>query len=164
MAVSVKLLVADIRLLEKAKTEPELRGCVDLMLSRIEQAKVAKEFAPKKLASESTHFSARSFIELFKELMGDKVTIPPFPEPNYFISINKHLKAWGMNEVYARELAAKCLATLKPPYQLSWIVYNHDRIMRDGITNQVGHKKLAAGTAWHGAPTFLADKLPGPDA
>ncbi len=134
--LTIKLKAADIRLLQAAKTEGELRGAVDLVLSKIQIHAQERELAKAEPKPTEPRFNVRDAVNVMREVLGEEATMPPFPGRDYFLGIQRTLRAWNLGEAEVRALAIKVRDTLKPPFQVSWVFANYERIMAGAVFGQ----------------------------
>lgn len=156
--IQVKISADNERLLNNAKTEAELRGAVDLVLERIEQAKVAKaaskvaESAPK----EPNPYNWRQVGAALGEELGE-VKWPPYPDPIWYQRVQRFAKMYDLQGDRVRELAAAVKNSyLKPPYSLDFLVTNAGRIMDGGFKTQ----QFRSGVGGQQMPRSRTPRLP----
>lgn len=130
--IKIKISADNERLLQKAKTESELRGAVDLILERVSQAKASAVFGKEPAPAEREQlkrYNWRTAKEVLGRVLGDQLRHPPFPDPIWYQRIHRTLKTYDMTEEKLTELAEYAKDRLKPPYSLDFLVCQHERIL-----------------------------------
>lgn len=133
----IKLKADNIRQLERAATEPELRGAVNMVLELMEQSKVLKSFGKTPKAEDK--FTWKEARDILKARLGDDFVMPPFPDSQYFRNLSSAIKAWGMDEEYVKKLADKVVTDLRPPYNFSFLMAQAHRILGGAYDRQQGN-------------------------
>lgn len=141
--VTIKLKAADVRRLQKLAetgTENELRNFLRFLddLQKQQQEKNAAAKLEKQNAG--SKFTPQDCVALIKQEIPE-ATMPPFPPPEFFYRIGVAIRSWGMTPDYIKQLCEKA-KRLNPPYQISWIMANHERIMADAAWGS------ASGSTW----------------
>lgn len=128
--IQIKISADNERLLRAANTEAELRGAVDLVLERIAQAEVAKEFA-KKEPERGSPYNWKKVVSTLRETLGDDLHVPPFPDSRWYQSVFRYAKMYDMQGERLKKLAerVKNESYLKPPFSAQFLMINADRIM-----------------------------------
>lgn len=144
----IKLSAEDIRTIERANTEPELRGIKQLVVDRIATTQTLKEF--NKAPSVESHRVSLGWQKAFavaQEVLGRAgVTMPPFPDNSWYARVGGVIRREGMTEGSVRELAQYCKDNLRQPTSFDFMICQQHRI-RTGEFNVVkrgGRSETAA--------------------
>lgn len=129
--IKIKISADNERLLQRAKTEGELRGAVDLILERIGQAKAEKAFEKPTAQSEgSSPYYWKTVVAGLREVLGDDVRVPPYPDRIWIASTSRFAKMYGLEgEALTKLATAVKESTLKPPYDVRFLLQNCERIL-----------------------------------
>lgn len=132
--ISIKLSADNVRLLRGAKTAPELRGAVDLVLERLEQAEAVRLLGKETRATMATKAASKRYNwrvakEVMGRVLGDQLRAPPFPEPLWYQRVHRAMKQYDLNEEKLLEIAEYAKEHLKPPYSLDFLVCAHERVL-----------------------------------
>lgn len=157
--LQIKISADNERLLNRAKTEGELRGAVDMVLERIVQAKAAKEFkkAPASGAGSSPYYW-RNVVDTLRATLGDDLRIPPFPDTAYYQTVYRYAKMYDLQGEKLQALATKVKETMKAPFDLRFILANNERIMAGTVAGQ--HRYVATTNNWRNRPAAPGTPLP----
>ena len=134
----IRLTASDLRLIDKASSEPELQGVRQLVLDRIAQAKVLKEFG-KTPAAPEPRYAWKDALSTAKTVLGEAVTKPPFPDYRWFQRINSALKGFGMTDAKVREVAEHALKHLlnhRKTISFDFLICQHQRILAGEFDGQ----------------------------
>jgi len=123
----VKLSVADVRLLKAAQTEPELRGVVDMLVAKTEQAEVMRSFGTS--TPRPSGYGWKDAWECAKRHLGDQVTMPPFPDSRWFGDLNKSVRLWGIDDDYVARLCAHAKANMRLPIRFRFMIQQAERVL-----------------------------------
>ena len=144
--ITIKLKADNIRLLKAAKTEPELRGVVDLVLERIEQAETMAAFGKKpspKTAKELSRYNWKVAKEALGSVLGEDLRHPPFPDPIWYQRVHRNMKMYDLTEDKLIALAEYAKKNLKPPYSLDFLIAQYDRILQGAYDRKTWEKTTA---------------------
>lgn len=125
--ITIKLSAEDERILQRAKTEPELQGARQLVLDRIAQSKLMKEFGRTPKAAEP-NFRWKEALAVAKEVLGDNVTFPQLTDYRYYQRINGTIMRDGLDAEYVRGLAEYVRDHLRQPTKFDFMICQHKRI------------------------------------
>lgn len=147
--IKIKISAADERTLLGAKSEAELRGAVDLVLGRIEQAKAEGVFGKpspegKSAPGRLTFMQARAIAE---REMGDILKIPPYPDTLYYQRVNRNLKIYGIDEEKLLKIVNYAKEHLNPPIGFEFMIAQHERILQ-GHFNRTPKKGANTGATY----------------
>lgn len=150
----IKLFVPEIRLIEKATTEAELKGIKQLILDKVEVSKTMKELGRAPTMKQAPSMGWAKAFAVAKEVLGPKgVTIPPFPDNSWYARINGMLKREGMGEDEVRALAEYARDKMRVPISFDFLICQQHRI-RTGEFDVAKPKQIEA---------IELPKLPEPD-
>lgn len=125
----IKLFVPEIRLIEKANTEAELRGIKQLVLDKIAISQTMKEFSKAPTERARTSLGWAKAFAIVKEVLGPKgVTMPPFPDNSWYARINGVLKREGSTAEDVKELAEYARDKLRSPVSFDFLICQQHRI------------------------------------
>lgn len=128
--VIVKLFAGDIRILQSAKTEPELRGAVNMILTKVEEAEalrsLGKTVVPTKRQS---RYTWKQGFDFARTILGDNVTMPPFPDGTWYERTNRCMREFGIDEDYVRRLAEHARDHMRMPIKFQFLVGQPERIL-----------------------------------
>jgi hypothetical protein len=136
--IKIKISADNERLLNKAKTEGELRGAVDLILERIAQSKA--DGLLKKVDDDSTSagspYAAKKVLATLRDSLGDDLRVPPFPDATYYQYLFRQAKINDLQGDRLIALAQKVKETMKPPFDPRFMLQAYDRIMAGTVFGQ----------------------------
>jgi len=127
----VKLSANDLRLIERAKSPDELAGAHQLILDRVAQSKVMKEFGRTPTLKVATRYTWQDALRVVKEVWGEgNVRMPPFPDQTWYVRINTQLKRHGNDDFSIKTLAQYAKNNLKgPSISLDFLIAQQLRIL-----------------------------------
>lgn len=128
----IKLTAEDLRLIAKTKTDQEKIGIFALIKGRIDQAEILKSMG-KEVKPDKERYGWQQALKCAREVIGDVVTIPPYPDPGWYQRINSVLRTHGFSEEYMTKLseyAKQNLLHKRPTISFDFLVCQHERIMR----------------------------------
>lgn len=137
--IIIKISADNERLLKRAQSPAELRGAVDMVLDRIEQARAVKEASKRDVVEPKAYspFNWKEVLSAARDVLGEQVTAPPFPDHIWYQNIQRKAKLYGLTREKMKELCEKVQESyLAPPYQLSFIVNNAERFLTDGYKSK----------------------------
>lgn len=124
--ITVKISADNERLFRAAKSEAELRGAVDLMLERIDQAKATKVFGkPVK----KNRYNWKTAVDVLGAVLGKDLKYPPFPDPIWYQRVHRSMMNYDLTEEKLTKLAEYARDNLRPPYTLDFLVGQYERIL-----------------------------------
>lgn len=163
--ISINLKVDQVRLLRNAKTEAELRGVVDLVLEKIEQAEVLRDFkraseaAPKSEGPSGPRITPwKRAKDVMGQILGDDLKVPPFPDRGWFMRVNRYIKLYGLDDEKLTKLAEFAKENMRPPYSLDFLVSQHERILAGNYNRNA--RRGAASTTPYYVPNWKQADLP----
>jgi hypothetical protein len=128
--VIVRISATDERTIKGAESVSELKGMRELLLERIEQARALLAFRkaePKEKKEEA--FSWKQAVAVAREVLGDNMTMPPFPDASWYQRLYRTIKHYGMDEAYVRKLAEHARDHMRLPIKLDFMIGQHQRIL-----------------------------------
>ncbi len=140
----VRFTAEDLRIIERAKSAPEKEGALTLVNDRIAQSKVLKEFGKSPTVKAQTYGWQLAF-KTAKDILGEAVIKPPFPDYRWYQRINGTLREQGFDDDKMRELAEYAKAHLlgrRKTISFDFMVSQHRRIL-DGEFDTGGAKDAA---------------------
>lgn len=126
--ILVKLSAEDLRIIQGAKLQEELLGVRQLVLDRVEQAKLLKEFN-KQPTVRSPGFRWKEALEVAREVLGNDVTFPKITDYLWYRRINGAIMHDGLDEAYIHALSEYARDNLKMPVKFDFLVCQHRRIL-----------------------------------
>lgn len=161
--ITIKLSADNLRLLRGAKSEPELRGVVDMVLGRVEQAEALKVFGKRVQPARSERvnkYDWKKAKDVMAGVLGDSLRAPPFPDYTWYQRVHRALKQYDLGEEKLIEIAEYARDHLKPPYSFEFLVCQHERILA-GNFDSVGAKRGASASGPTGViPNWRKNVLP----
>jgi hypothetical protein len=156
----VRLTAQDLRTIDGATSPEEISGVVALLRMRVEEARTGKKLG--EVGGDLRNKRVAPY--LWKEALGDlrpilggDMTVPPFPETSYYARLNRTLKEYGFTREYTEKLGKYVKEKLRPPYQFSFIINAHHRILKGEFDSQ----QVVRGPSGKYVPAnWLNDKLP----
>jgi hypothetical protein len=138
----IRLTADAIRLIERANTEPELRGVRQLILDQIQISKTLKEFGRVPKVGVAKYLGWAKAFQIAEEVVGrGNLTKPPYPDNSWYARLNGVLKRECMTEDTVRELAEYCRDNLRSPLSFDFMIAQQHRI-RTGEFNVKPKKDL----------------------
>lgn len=134
--ITIKVSADNERLFKNAVSPAELRGAVDLVLERIEQAYAAKVAAKAEevKVKEVNPYNWRQIGAALQEELGVDVRSPPYPDPIWYQRVQRFAKMYDLQGDRVKLLAEAVKASyLKQPYSLDFLVTNAGRILDGGF-------------------------------
>lgn len=128
--IQVRISATDERTIKGAESLDELKGLQQLLLERIEQARallVFRKSEPKEQKEKA--FGWKDAISVSREILGDNLTVPPFPDSTWYQRIYRTMKHYGMGEDYVRKLATHARDCMRLPIKLDFMIGQHERIL-----------------------------------
>jgi hypothetical protein len=133
----IKISRPDQRIIERASTEPELRGVRQLILDKIAIAETMKEFGKTALEEKRVSLGWQKAFAVAQEVLGKAgVTMPPYPDNSWYARVGGVIRREGMTEDSVRELAQYCKDNLRQPTSFDFMICQQHRI-RTGEFNVV---------------------------
>lgn len=128
--ITVRISATDERTIRGAETLDEFKGLQQLLIERIEQSRALSAFR-KSVPSEKKEkpFTWREAIAIAREVLGDNLTVPPFPDSTWYQRIYRNMKHYGMTEEYVRKLAEHARDSMRLPIKLDFMIGQHERIL-----------------------------------
>lgn len=154
----VKFSAEDLRILERAKTDPEKLGCFQMVTDRIEQAKTLKA-AGKVGVYRVASYSWQAALKQAKEVLDDTLTLPPFPDYRWYQRINGVLRQHAFTDEYTKRLAEYAkehLLKYRKTIGFDFMICQHERILAGEFNNKIGPNTTGA----YVAPDLTTHKLP----
>lgn len=138
--ITVKLSADNVRLFKGAKSEAELRGAVDLILERIEQAEALKVFGkePRAEIKAKARYNWKIAKDVMGRVLGDQLRAPPFPDPIWYQRVHRAMKMYDLTEEKLTKLAEYARDNLNPPYSLDFLVTQHERVLAGNYNRKPG--------------------------
>lgn len=135
--ILVKISAEDERCAQAAKTVQELEGLREMLLERIEQAKVLKDFRKAKdmkiqrlKSSYSATYTWKDALVTAREVLGSSgVQVPPYPTQSWYASLNAHMRSYGLGEPEVRALAEYVRDNMRTPIKLDFMLRQRERIL-----------------------------------
>lgn len=127
--IAIKLSADNVRLIRAAKSEPELRGAIDLVLERLDQAETLKKLGKEVQLKAEKKYNWTQARDVMGAVLGADLKYPPFPDPIWYQRVHRNMKMHDMGEKELTELAEYAKANLRPPYSLDFLVSQRDRIL-----------------------------------
>jgi hypothetical protein len=127
----IKLTADDLRLFERTKTDSEKIGLFSLLQDRIEQAKTLKSFG-KTVKEDVEKYGWQKALKCARDIMGDAVTVPPYPDPGWYQRINGVLRQNAFTDEFMTTLTNYCKANLmngRKTISFDFMVCQHRRIL-----------------------------------
>ena len=156
--ITVKFSADNVRLFQKARSEAELRGAVDLVLERIKQAETARTFG-KPVKGPPLRVSWKKAREILEGALGEQLKAPPFPDPIWYQRVGRALRQYGIDETKLLEIASYVKDHLKPPYSMDFIICQHERILSGEFDSTSPRRGSSTGAAYI-IPNWRKNVLP----
>jgi len=137
--ILIRLSAQDVRTIQGAKLPDELAGVRQMVLDRMEQAKLLKQFGkePKVRAED---FRWKQALRVAKEVLGDNVTFPKITDYLWYKRVNGAIMHHGMDAEYVRKLAEYGRDHLRMPIKLDFLITQHTRILAGEFDGQTAAK------------------------
>jgi hypothetical protein len=133
----IKISRPDQRIIERASTEPELRGVRQLILDKIAIAETMKEFGKTVPEEKRVSLGWQKAFAVAQGVLGKAgVTMPPYPDNSWYARVGGVIRREGMTEDSVRELAQYCKDNLRQPTSFDFMICQQHRI-RTGEFNVV---------------------------
>lgn len=133
----IRLKAEDIRLIERANTEPELRGVRQFLLDKISISKTLKEFSKTPSEPKRVSLGWQKAFAVAQEVLGKaNVTMPPYPDNSWYARVGGVIRREGMTEGSVKDLAEYCRDNLRQPMSFDFMICQQHRI-RTGEFNVV---------------------------
>jgi hypothetical protein len=156
----VRFTAQDLRTIDGATSPEEISGVVALLRMRVEEARTGKklgEVGGNLRNRRQAPYLWKEALNDLRPILGDSLTMPPFPETSYYVRINRTLKEYGFTRAYTEKLGNYVKEKLRPPYQFSFVVNAHNRI----LSGEFDSKQVVKGPNGKYVPAnWLNDKLP----
>lgn len=128
--ITVRISATDERTIRGAETLDEFKGLQQLLLERLEQARALSAFRKAEpTEKKETAFSWKGAVAVCREVLGDSMTMPPFPDATWYQRVYRTMKHYGMTEEYVRRLANHALTNMRLPIKLDFLIGQHERIL-----------------------------------
>jgi len=128
----IKLTADDLRLIERTKSDQEKIGIFSLVQDRIQQAQTLKSFG-KTVREDPDRYGWQQALKKAREVLGDAVTIPPYPDNGWYARINGVLRTHGFSDTLMVELAefakAYLLSGKRKTVSFDFLVCQHKRVL-----------------------------------
>jgi hypothetical protein len=128
--ITVRISATDERTIRGAETLDEFKGLQQLLLERLEQSRALSAFRKSEpVEKKEKAFGWRAAISVCREVLGDNLTVPPFPDSTWYQRIYRTMKHYGMTEDYVRRLAEHARDCMRLPIKLDFMIGQHERIL-----------------------------------
>lgn len=127
--LAIKLSVREIRLLRSASTSEELKGARELVLAKVEQAETLKSFGKEVKAEKRDYFGWKEARDIARTVLGDQVTMPPFPDGAYYRRLMNRIRNQGITAETVQAVSEYARDNMRLPISLDFMVGQSDRIM-----------------------------------
>lgn len=126
----VKLTAEDLRMIRGARSQAEIEGCLALVKDRILAAETLKKFGKEPGPNKSERFRWEAAFKVAYEVLGDRLTKPPYPEYTWFARISSCIKQYGMDADYVRGLAEYARDNVYgAKLKFEFLICQHERIL-----------------------------------
>lgn len=124
----LRISAEDERLIGRAKTEQELAGVVQLVRDRLAQSKLLKEMGRTPTARQFK-YGWRDALEAARAVLGDQVTVPPFPDDHWYRRITTHVRSYGIDNEKVAAICEYVRANMRLPIKFEFMICQHERIL-----------------------------------
>lgn len=126
----VKFSAEDLRTIKNARSQGEIEGVLTLVRDRILSADTLKRLGKEPGPNKADRFRWEAAWKVCVEVLGDRVTKPPYPEYTWFSRISSCIKQYGMDEAYVRALAEFARDNVYgAKIKFEFLICQHERIL-----------------------------------
>lgn len=133
--IVIRLSAEDERIIRGAKLPEELVGARQLVLDRIAQSKLMREFG-KVPKEKPRDFRWKEALEVAKETLGDQVTFPKITDYLWYKRVNGAIMHDGLDAEYVTKLSEFVKANMRLPIKFEFMICQHRRIMEGEFVQQ----------------------------
>lgn len=128
--ILVRISAEDERIVRGAKSLVELQGAQALIVERIEQARALRAFKKAEpVEKKDATFGWKQALEIVKRELDNNVTVPPYPDRQWYQRLSTTIRTYAMDEEYVTKLARHAKANLRLPIKFDFLISQHARVL-----------------------------------